>query len=123
MAVEVSFRGFVNQVRKYDWGTVYTVVHKQSKQTSPNNWETVGKDYFSVVGPEGFQENDLVDVTGTLKAELYDKKDGSGKGLGLRVTAKSMVRAERGSGKAATVSELQTIWPDVKQIADSNAPF
>lgn len=123
MAIEVSFRGFVKDIRKYDWGVAYTVVHKQSKQTSPGNWETTGKDYLSVVGPEGFQENDLVEVTGTLKVELYDKKDGSGKGLGLRVAAKTMVKAERDKNRPATVAEMQDIWPTIKQIPDDNAPF
>lgn len=120
MAIEVKFRGYVNNVRTFDWGTSYDVSHNQVKKTPEGKWETVGRDYFQVVGEPGFQENDQVEITGTLKTKLYDKKDGSGKGVALQVRATQMSKVER---PGATVPEMQSIWPTVKQIPDDNAPF
>lgn len=119
MAIQIEFRGYVNEVRTFDWGTSYSVSHNQVKKTPDGKWETIGKDYFSVVGPAGFVENDQVIVKGTLKTKFYDKKDGSGKGVALQVRATEM---EKVQPKGASVPEMQTIWPEVKQIPD-NAPF
>jgi hypothetical protein len=122
--IKVEFKGYVNQVRTFDWGTVYNVSHNQVRKNHQGEWETVGRDYFSVVGPAGFVEDDQVEVVGKLKTKLYDKKDGSGKGISLEVRADTMVKAERGGqAKPATVSEMQEIWPAVKQIPDDSVPF
>lgn len=120
MAINIEFRGFVNKIRQYDWGTAYDVSHNQVKKSADGKWETTGRDYFSVTGPQGFQENDQVIVKGTLVTKVYDKKDGSGKGVALNVRAESM---ERVQPKPASVPDMQNIWPDVKQIPDANAPF
>lgn len=120
MAIQIEFRGYVNEVRTFDWGTSYSVSHNQVKKTPDGKWETVGKDYFSVVGPAGFQENDQVTVKGTLKTKFYDKKDGSGKGVALQVRAQEMNRVERETPKQS--SPVLDVWPEVKQVPD-NAPF
>jgi len=120
--IRVEFKGYVNSVRTFEWGTVYNVSHNQVRKNHQDEWETVGRDYFSVVGPAGFVENDQVEIAGKLKTKLYDKKDGSGKGISLEVRADTMTKLERG-GKPATVSEMQNIWPDVKQVPDDSVPF
>lgn len=123
MAVEVKFRGYVNEVKTFDWGTSYSVSHNQVKKTPDGKWETIGRDYFSVVGPAGFHENDQVEIVGTLKTKLYDKKDGS-KGVALQVRAQSMTRVEgRGTSTPPVPPAVQTLWPDVKAIPEDNAPF
>ena len=118
MAIEIKFRGYVNEVKTFDWGTSYSMSHNQVQKSPDGKWETVGRDYFSVVGPAGFAEGDLVDVAGTMKTKLYDKRDGT-KGVALQVRAQSMVKAER-SGPAQPV---QAVWPDAKPIPDSTIPF
>jgi hypothetical protein len=123
--IRVEFKGYVNSVRTFDWGTVYNVSHSQVRKNHQGEWETVGRDYFSVVAPQGagpFAENDQVEVVGKLKTKLYDKKDGSGKGVSLEVRADEMRKADR-TGKPATVPEMQAIWPDVIQIPDDSVPF
>jgi hypothetical protein len=123
--IRVEFKGYVNSVRTFDWGTVYNVSHSQVRKNHQGEWETVGRDYFSVVAPQGagpFAENDQVEVVGKLKTKLYDKKDGSGKGVSLEVRADEMRKSDR-TGKPATVPEMQAIWPDVKQIPDDSVPF
>jgi len=127
--IRVEFKGYVNGVRTFDWGTVYNVSHNQVRKNHQGEWETVGRDYMSVIGPAGFVENDQVEVVGKLKTKLYDKKDGSGKGVSLEVRADEMRKVERRGESAnvspqpATVSEMQNVWPTVKQIPDDSVPF
>jgi single-stranded DNA-binding protein len=129
--IKVEFEGFVNEVLPYDWGIVYRVTHNQVRKNHQGEWQTTGRDYLSVVVPadsttvkDTFAKDDRVEVTGKMKTKLYDKKDGSGKGISLEVRADTMVKAERGGqAKPATVSEMQEIWPAVKQIPDDSVPF
>lgn len=123
--IRVEFKGYVNGVRVFDWGTVYNVSHNQVRKNHQGEWETVGRDYFSVVAPDGagpFAENDQVEVVGKLKTKTYDKRDGSGKGVSLEVRADEMRKVERGN-KPATVADMQGVWPAVKQIPDDSVPF
>ena len=123
--IRVEFKGYVNSVRVFDWGTVYNVSHNQVRKNHQNEWETVGRDYFSVVAPQGagpFAENDQVEIVGKLKTKTYDKRDGSGKGISLEVRADEMRKVERGN-KTASVPDMQNIWPEVKQVPDDQVPF
>ena len=123
--IRVEFKGYVNSVRVFDWGTVYNVSHNQVRKNHQGDWETVGRDYFSVVAPKDaatFAENDQVEVVGRLKTKTYDKRDGSGKGVSLEVRADEMRTVQRGN-KTASVPDMQNIWPDVKQVADDQVPF
>jgi single-stranded DNA-binding protein len=139
--IKVEFEGFVNEVLPYDWGIVYRVTHNQVRKNHQGEWETTGRDYLSVVVPadsttvkDTFAKDDRVEVTGKMKTKLYDKKDGSGKGISLEVRADTMVKVERNANvnpvmqqtvnkMTATVPQMQEIWPDVKQIPDDSVPF
>lgn len=129
MAVKIEFMGYVNKVREYEWGVVYDMAHNQMKKTN-DQWQTIGRDYFSVVGVEGgerFAENDMVNVKGTLKTKYFDKQDGS-KGLALNVRAEEMVkqatsRSSVAKPETASVPDMQQIWPDLQQVPEDNAPF
>jgi hypothetical protein len=120
--IKVEFKGYVNGVRTFEWGTVYNVSHNQVRKNHQGEWETVGRDYLSVVGPAGFAENDQVEIVGRLKTKLYDKRDGSGKGISLEVRADEMRKVER-PGQPASVADMQQVWPAVKQIPDDSVPF
>lgn len=127
MAIEIKFRGFINDILKFDWGTVYKVSHNQVRKTPSGEWETTGRDYLDVVGPEGFNKDDQVEVVGNLKTRMFDKKDGSGKGIALNVQAKEMSKVERGG---ATHAQMQQVWPEVRQVGtekvaliEDGAPF
>jgi hypothetical protein len=127
--IRVEFKGYVNEVLPYNWGTVYRVSHRQVIQNHQGEWEETGRDYFSVVVPadsttvtESFAKDQIVEVVGKMKTKLYDKKDGSGKGISLEVRADEMRKVQRGN-KPATVSEMQNVWPAVKQVADDQVPF
>jgi len=123
MTIRVEFDGFINKVREYEWGVVYDIAHTQRKKQPDGTWANDGRDYFSVTGDRGLSEGDLVSVKGTLKTKTYDKRDGSGKGVALNVRADEIVRRATGNGRNASVSEMQAIWPEVKEIPDDNAPF
>ena len=127
--IKVWFEGYVNEVRAFDWGTVYRVSHNQVIKNHQGEWEVTGRDYFSVsVGNDSqtirttFAKDDRVQIAGRLKTKLYDKKDGSGKGVSLEVRAEEMSKVER-PGKPASVPEMQNIWPEVKQVGDDSVPF
>ncbi len=131
--IRVEFKGYINGVRTFDWGVVYSVSHNQVTKNHQGEWETVGRDYFSVVAPKDapmFAENDQVEVVGKLKTKTYEKKDGSGKGVSLEVRAESMSKVERNSNAHPVMQQvlnvstpdIQGVWPAVRQIDDS-APF
>jgi hypothetical protein len=69
-----------------------------------------------------------------MKTKLYDKRDGSGKGVSLEVRADEMRKVERNNNvnsvmqqtvnkMTASVPEMQEVWPTVKQIPDDSVPF
>lgn len=123
MTVKIEFMGYVNAVRTYDWGVAYDVSHNQL-QKKGELWEVTGRDYFSVVAPEGapmFAENDQVVVKGTLKTKAFLKKDGT-KGIALNVRAESM---EKNATITKAAPPVQDIWPGVQEIPQSldEAPF
>lgn len=89
MAIQIEFTGFINGKKVYDWGTVYDVAHSQRKQNDNGEWETIGTDYFSVIGDPGFHDGQKVTIKGRLKTKRYDKQDGT-KGLRLEVRAEEM---------------------------------
>jgi len=93
MAIKIEFTGFINSVKVFEWGTVYDVAHSQRKQNERGEWETIGTDYFSVIGDPGFAETQKVTIKGRLKTKRYDKQDGT-KGLRLEVRAEEMALAE-----------------------------
>lgn len=122
MAVKIEFMGYVNNVREYDWGVVYDMSHNQT-QMKNGQWQTVGRDYFSVVGPEGgprFAKNDMCLVVGTMKTAIFDKKDGSGKGIALNVRAESM---EMNAKTRPNQSVVEDVFKDIQELPVDNAPF
>lgn len=124
LAVKIEFTGFVNSVKKFEWGTVYDIAHPQMMKNQQGEWEKSGTDYFSVTGPEGFTENDKVTVVGNLKTKRYDKQDGT-KGMSLNVRAESITMVEGVKRSEAAIMET---WPTAKigqaqEIADESAPF
>jgi len=119
MAVKVEFEGYVNEVKPFDWGTVYNVSHRQVIKNAAGQWETAGYDYFDVSVPKGTPEiakDTKVKVVGTLKTKRFDKRDGS-KGIALQVRAESVEPLQKPQ------TPMEQVWPDVKQIPDENAPF
>jgi len=121
MAVKVEFTGYINKVREYDWGVVYDTSHSQT-QKKDGQWQVVGRDYFSVVGPDGaprFAENDMVTIKGTLKTKTFDKKDGS-KGVALNVRAESM---EMHAKTRPNQSVVEDVFKDLQEIPLDEAPF
>lgn len=128
MAIQIQFEGFVNEVKSFQWGTVARVSHSQrAKNKTTGVWETVGKDYFDVVLPEGvtFAERDLIKIEGTLKTEKFAKKDGT-EGLALKVRAVSAekVQATSFSPNNYAAKPEPTGWANPgASLDDELAPF
>jgi hypothetical protein len=92
MAIEIKFTGYINEIKEFSWGKIAKVAHSQVRKNDAGEWETVGRDYFDVILPEGSRvsEKDKVEVIGKLKSKTFDKKDGT-KGMSLEVRAESVI--------------------------------
>lgn len=118
MAINVSFEGYVNELKQFGWGNVARVSHAQrAKNEQTGEWETVGNDYFDVTLPAGLvvTEKSIVKVTGTLKVKTYPKKDGT-LGIDLKVNAKEVEPVDRrGNSDAAkdtfkSLGATEAVW-------------
>lgn len=49
MAMELSFTGWLNEIKDFGWGKVLKMTHQIRKQNAEGNWETVGRDYIDVI--------------------------------------------------------------------------
>lgn len=130
MAINIEFQGFINEVKNFDWGTVYNISHNQVRKTPQGTWETVGRDYFSVVAPDGAQplaENMRVSVKGRMKTKTFEKRDGT-KGISLEVRADDITVMSAGTQRDDKVNEaaVNAVWPTVNAgqgTLEEMAPF
>jgi single-stranded DNA-binding protein len=90
MALSLSFTGFVEEVKTFDWGSVVTVSHSNRQKNDAGEWETTSRDYIDVtVDPSSefgwllqAQKGLRVAITGNAKLSTYNKKDGT---AGVRI--------------------------------------
>ena len=90
MALQLTFTGFVEEVKTFNWGSVVTVSHSQRQKNDAGEWETVGRDYIDIsIDPTSefgwmldAQKGQRVTATGNAKLSTYEKKDGS---AGVRI--------------------------------------
>ena len=83
MALSLSFTGFVEEVKTFDWGSVVTVSHSNRQKNDAGQWETTSRDYIDVtVDPSSefgwllqAQKGLRVAITGNAKLSTYNKKD------------------------------------------------
>jgi len=135
MAVKVQFRGFVNDIKQFDWGVIYNMAHSQRQKDEQGEWQTTGYDYFDVVDNSrmtSFVKGDQVEVSGNLKTRRYEGKDGVQR-IALQVRADSMDKVRGQARGPAAVTEAfpgaELIdgggWPEPKQapVEDTEIPF
>lgn len=125
MTINIEFQGFINEIKTFDWGTVYNVSHNQVRKTPTGQWETVGRDYFSVVAPEDTRplvEGTRVNVKGRMKTKSYEKRDGS-KGISLEVRAEELTVLSPGTQREDKkgAAAVTAVW-DTVPITEA-APF
>jgi single-stranded DNA-binding protein len=85
MALSLTFTGFVEEAKTFDWGSVVTVAHANRKKNEEGKWETVSRDYIDVsVDPSSdfgwllkADKGTRVTITGNAKLSTYEKRDGS----------------------------------------------
>lgn len=101
MALKIEFKGYVNDIRDFDWGKVIVIAHDQRKLVD-GEWQSVGKDYIDVTydGPAPDKDT-LVFVRGNLKVGTYPKRDGT-TGVSLKVRAEEVSLV----GKSGPAEEL-----------------
>lgn len=86
MAMELTFTGWLNDVKSFDWGTVLKMSHSVRKKDEAGNWQTVSKDFVDVIidnDKRGEFEHVLsatvpcrVNVTGNAKPAHYTNNVG-----------------------------------------------
>lgn len=82
MTIRVTFDGWVNDVKSFDWGHVLKMAHdRRAQNKDTGEWETVGKDYIDVIIDDEqlafIQGEKLVHVEGTQKElRAYSKATG-----------------------------------------------
>lgn len=104
MALSLSFTGFVEEVKTFDWGSVVTVSHSNRQKNDAGQWETTSRDYIDVtVDPStefGWllqaQKGLRVAITGNAKLSTYNKKDGSA-GVRIKLWPKEVDTFEAGA--------------------------
>jgi len=109
MSIDISFTGYVNEVRTMDWGRVLSVSHQQRQRSvNGDGWETVGYDYLDVIPAEHdlvIQKGDLIDIMGKLKTRKYTTKDGEQR-MSLQVRAHNIKHKMGQKRGAAAVQEV-----------------
>lgn len=104
MALSLSFTGFVEEVKTFDWGSVVTVSHSNRQKNDAGQWETTSRDYIDVtVDPSSefgwllqAQKGLRVAITGNAKLSTYNKKDGSA-GVRIKLYPKEVETFEAGA--------------------------
>lgn len=86
MAISVTFTGFLQTVKHFDWGTIIEMAHTNRKRNQAGEWETVSTDYIDVVvdlaDKEAYRhlydlpKSTRLAVTGNMKFNAYLKRDG-----------------------------------------------
>lgn len=92
MALSLTFTGFVEEAKTFDWGSVVTISHSNRKKNDQGKWETVSRDYIDVsIDPKSefgwllqAEKGLRVTVTGSAKISTYEKRDGSS-GINIKV--------------------------------------
>ena len=118
----VKVTGWLNDVKSFDWGTALKVSVDVRKQNAQGEWETVDKTIYDVTTGDKIALDGVKQVTVTgriVGTATFQKRDGS-TGSAVRVRANTIQATE---APTASVSQMQELWPTVKQIPDTNAPF
>lgn len=86
MTIQVTFTGFLQEVKEFNWGTVLEVAHPNRKKNEDGKWETVSTDYIDVIVDAKDKQayshiltadkSTRLTVTGNLKWNAYTKRDG-----------------------------------------------
>lgn len=123
MTIRVSFDGWVNEVKSFDWGHVLKMTHDRRAQNQAGEWETVGKDYIDVIVDDAqlaqIHNEKLIHVEGGQKElRAYTKASGE-LGTGQTIKAFEVAPLRRDS-----VAQVKSTVPDAwTPIEPEDAPF
>ena len=101
MALSLTFTGFVEEAKTFDWGSVVTVSHANRKKNAEGKWETTSRDYIDVsVDPMSefswlldAKKGTRVTITGNVKISTYEKRDG-GSAVKIKVWPQQVTEPE-----------------------------
>lgn len=121
MAMELTFTGWLNEIKTFDWGTVLKVSHSVRKKDDNGDWQTVSKDYVDVVIDNNKRDEFAhildapvpcrIDVTGNCKPAHY--VNGSGEVVNyMKVWANALEVVEKDFAQTFTAA-ASAASPDV----------
>jgi hypothetical protein len=116
MAMEITFSGWLNDIKKFDWAYVLKCAHHVRKKNG-DTWETVSKDYIDVIVEDLSQFPQITEdsvpcrikVTGNFKPASYERTDQSGERetiLYTKVWAKDIEILEGSQGASAAMDDV-----------------
>jgi hypothetical protein len=117
MAMELTFTGWLNDAKKFDWATVLKCAHHVRRKNEAGEWETVGKDYIDVIVEDMSMFPQITEdvipcrikVTGNMKPGSYERTNTDGQTehvLFTKVWAKEIEVMDQDFVPAATVEDV-----------------
>jgi hypothetical protein len=117
MAMEMTFSGWLNDIKKFDWAYVLKCAHHVRKKNDAGEWETVSKDYIDVIVDDlsAFPHitEDIVPcrikVSGNFKPASYSRTTDTGETetmLYSKVWAKEIAILENSFGSSAAMDDV-----------------
>lgn len=92
---EVTVTGWLNNVKSFDWGNVFTLNVEHRRQNERGEWETVDRTQFDVTTDSAVPEAKQLLVTGRINGtNTYTKKDGT-TGVSIKMRASSLEVVEQ----------------------------
>jgi hypothetical protein len=126
MTATITVTGWLNEIKEFDWGRVFTVSESIRAKNPDGEWETIGRNYWDVTIPTdvmtgNLAKDDQIVVTGYFsKGKPFTRKDGT-LDIGLKVRATHVSRYEReeqATAPAPTRPNVPSGWTAV-----DDAPF
>lgn len=116
MAMEITFSGWLNDIKQFDWAHVLKCAHHVRKKNG-DTWETVSKDYIDVIVEDLSQFPQITEdtvpsrikVTGNVKPASYERTDQNGEReviVYLKVWPKEIEIIENSYGSSSAMDDV-----------------
>lgn len=91
---DITVTGWVNNLKAFDWGTVFTLSVEHRQQNDRGEWETVDRTQFDVKTTDSVPDAKQLLVTGRVTGTTtYAKKDGT-TGVSIKLKATTLEAVE-----------------------------
>lgn len=117
MAMEITFSGWLNDIKKFEWAYVLKCAHHVRRKDDNGQWVTASKDYIDVIVEDMSQfpwlTEDVVPcrikVSGNFKPAHYERTSETGERevvVYTKVWAKEIEKIENDFGAPAAMDDV-----------------